>query len=507
MQSQVLDVLIIGAGVSGITMACALVTHCPDKRFEILERRVRLGGTWDLFRFPGVRSDSDMHSYAFSFRPWRSDRVLGEGSAILDYLDDTVREFGVAHAIRYRVRVSEISWSSVTQTWTVRASVGESGEQRLWYCRFLVMGTGYYDHDAGYQPKLPGLEQFTGTVVHPQHWPAALDYAEQRVLVIGSGATAVTLVPAMARRAAHVTMLQRSPTYLWTMPSVDRLSPRLARWVSTPRARALIRRLSITAPEFIYRAARRWPATMRRLLLASVRNQLKGAAPMRHFEPDYQPWDQRLCVVSDGDLFERIRAGKVEVVTDEIERFDAAGVVLRSGRRIAADLVVLATGLKLQSLGGIAVRIDGTPYQPGEHLLYRGVLLEGLPNLAWIIGYINHAWTLKAEMAARYICRLLHHMDGHGQAVAMASDRAGRQSDGNVMSALRAGYIRRAAGELPRQGVDSPWRVTHDRRIDRQLLLREPIDDGILSFEAHRSPSPSAVAEQSDAASAGTVSR
>lgn len=478
MQTETFDVLIIGAGVSGIGMACALKTQCPRKTFAILERRERLGGTWDLFRFPGVRSDSDMHSYAYSFRPWRNFKLLGDGDSIRHYLADTAQAAGVDRHIRYGIRIREAHWSSAEQSWTLMAH--EDAQPRTYRCRFLVMATGYYDQDEGYSPAIPGLERFGGQVVHPQHWPAQLDHAGKRVVVIGSGATAVTLVPALARTAARVTMLQRSPGYLLSLPSDDTLARLLCRVLPSRWAFALARRLSIAMANGVYRSARRWPGAMRRLLLGRVRAQLPDGAGMRDFEPRYEPWDQRLCVVADGDLFKQVRAGRAEVITGEIAGFGTDRVRLASGREVEADLVVTATGLKLQTFGGITVRVDGTPYRPGDHLFYKGVLLEGLPNLAWIVGYINASWTLKAEMASSYVCRLLRHMDAHGMGMAAAHDREDCRLDQNIMSALKAGYVQRAGSAIPRQGSKDPWRVTHDQRVDRRLLMDAPIEDGIL---------------------------
>lgn len=481
MQPESFDVLVVGAGVSGIGMGCALAARRPDKTFAILERRERLGGTWDLFRFPGVRSDSDMRSYAFSFRPWRSFTALADGESIRRYLAETAQASGIDRRIRYGIRVREAHWSSDDQRWTLTV-LDDGQRERAFRCRFLVLGTGYYDHDAGHSPPMPGLDRFRGQVVHPQHWPERLDHAGKRVVVIGSGATAVTLVPALARTAAHVTMLQRSPSYLLSLPSDDAVARVLCRLMPARWAFALARRASIATGNAIYRAARRWPGAMRRLLLHRVRAELRGAAPLSDFEPGYRPWDQRLCIVADGDLFTQLRAGRVEVVTGEIAGFETDRVRLTSGREIAADLVVTATGLTLQAFGGIAVRVDGAPYRPGDHLFYKGVLLEGLPNLAWIVGYVNASWTLKVELASTYVCRLLEHMDAQGMGMVVPHDREDCRLDGNIMSALTAGYVQRAGREIPRQGRRDPWRVTHDQRIDRRLLLEAPVADGCLRF-------------------------
>lgn len=486
MQDQALDVLIIGAGVSGIAVARALQQRCPHKRFAIVERRQRLGGTWDLFRYPGARSDSDMLSYAYDSRPWRSPQVLAQADAIRDYLRDTVREAGLDRRIHYGQRVRSAHWSSAEQLWTVRTEAEGSVRSEVWRSRFLVFGTGYYDHDDGHRPQWPGLERFVGQVLHPQHWPEGMGIRGRRVVVVGSGATAVSLVPALADGGAQVTMLQRSPSWLLSMPSRDRVAGLLGRLLPQRWALAIARRANIGGAALVYRVARHWPKPMGRWLRQHVAAQLQGAGDLRDFTPRYDPWQQRLCIVADGDLFRCVREGKAEVITDEIEAFDASGVRLRSGRRLDADIVVTATGLRLQALGGIDLRVDGAAWRAGEHMLYRGVLPEGLPNAAWILGYVNASWTLKAELSATYLCRLLTLLDQKGLAVAVARDHAGCRMADNVMSVLDAGYVRRGDAELPRQGDRAPWRNTHDLRFDRQQLLHEPIDDGWLCFESTR---------------------
>jgi cation diffusion facilitator CzcD-associated flavoprotein CzcO len=483
MQDQPLDVLIIGAGVSGIAVARALQQHCPRKHFAIVERRQQLGGTWDLFRYPGARSDSDMLSYAYESRPWPSTRVLAGAGAIRDYLGDTVREAGLDRAIHYGQRVRSAHWSAAEQLWTVRTEPEGGGQPAVWRCRFLVFGTGYYNHDQGHRPQWPGLDAFTGTVLHPQHWPEGTDTRGRRVVVIGSGATAVSLVPALADGGARVTLLQRSPTWLMSLPSEDRVAGLLGHVLPQRWALAIARRANIGGAALVYRLARRWPKPMGRWLRHQAAAQLQGAGDLRDFTPRYDPWQQRLCIVADGDLFRCVREGKAEIVTDEIEAFDASGVQLRSGRRLEADVVVTATGLRLQALGGIDLRVDGAPWRAGEHMLYRGVLPEGLPNAAWILGYANASWTLKAELCAAYLCRLLAHLDDRQLGVVVARDHAGCRTADNVMSVLDAGYVRRGDAEIPRQGDRAPWHVAHDLRADRQQLLRDPVDDGWLRFE------------------------
>lgn len=483
MHDQPLDLLIIGAGVSGIAMACALKRQCPDKRFAIVDRRPRVGGTWDLFRYPGARSDSDMLGYAFSFRPWRSPRLLAPAGEIRDYLQATARDAGIEPAIHHGLRVRAARWSSAEQCWTVMAEGDDDGLRRHFRARFLVMGTGYYDHDAGHAPRWPGQDAFEGALVHPQHWPESLDVRGRRVVVIGSGATAVSLVPALADAGAEVTLLQRSPGYLLSAPATDRLSPLIGQ--------VLARKLNIAFAAGLYRAARRWPEAVRRLLLRHVQSLLPAGADLGNFSPRYAPWDQRLCIVADGDLFRTVREGRVRVVTGEIDRFEPSGPRLRSGQRLDADVVVSATGLRLQALGGIEVAVDGQCWHARDHMLYRGVLPEGLPNAAWILGYINAAWTLKAELAASYVCRLLQHLDERGLGHATPVDRRGCRTDAGIMAALAAGYVQRGDDQLPRQGRSAPWRVAHDLRQDRRQLLHEPIDDGVLQFggrAARRSP-------------------
>ena len=485
--TQDLDVLIVGAGVSGIGMACALKAELPHKRFAILERRKRIGGTWDLFRYPGVRSDSDMFTYGFKRRPWTGLKVLADGASIRNYLVDTARESGVEEHIRYGLKITRADWSSAQQRWTVSALAEANGEVQSFRCRQLVMSTGYYNHDAGYTPEFPGIERFSGQVLHPQQWPQMLDCRGKRVVVVGSGATAMTLVPALAAAGAMVTMLQRSPTYVLSLPSHDKLTEVLGRLMPKRWAAGLARQRNLLLSRWIFQASRRWPEAMRRLLLSQTRKALGGALDMRHFTPDYQPWDQRLCVVPDADLFNVIRGGNASVVTDRIAGFEAGQVKLASGQALDADILVTATGLDLQVLGGTQLFVDGQAYAPNRHMLYKGVLLQDLPNLAWIVGYTNASWTLKADLAAQYLCRLYRHMDANGLGVAVAHDRRGcRVEHETIFGGLSAGYVTRVSDRLPRQGREAPWRVTHHYPTDRRQLLDEPIADGVLGFEAAR---------------------
>jgi len=482
--SPMLDVLIIGAGVSGIGMACTLAIECPGKTCLILERRARLGGTWDLFDYPGVRSDSDMLTYGYRFRPWTDPKILADAGTIRRYLAETARAYRVDERIRYGVKVARADWSSTQQCWLVQASDEDGAHPHTLHARQLVMCTGYYNHDAGHLPDFPGIERYTGSLVHPQHWPRDLPLAGRDVVVVGSGATAVTLVPAIAEQGARVTMLQRSPSYVLSVPSTDPLTAALGRVLPRRWAYAMARRRNTTIARWLYVASRRWPRRMRALLLGLARRQLGPGVDMAHFTPSYQPWDQRLCIVPDADLFRAIRGGRAAVVTDRIAGFDGRDVLLASGARLAADVLVSATGLQMMAFGGIQVSVDGIGYAPQQHMLYKGVLMEDLPNFAWIVGYTNLSWTLKADIAATYVCRLIRHLDAHGLAVACPHDDAGNRCDGEtIMDNLNSGYVVRARDAMPRQGAHAPWRVTHHYPSDRTALLDDPVDDGVLRFQ------------------------
>lgn len=483
MTGKHVDVLIVGAGVSGIGAACHLTRRCPGKSYAILERRDTIGGTWDLFNYPGIRSDSDMTTFGYRFRPWTDTRLLADGPAIRRYVVETAEEYGVDRHIRFGRAVVRASWSSDQRCWTVTAAVGDDGEVETYTCDFLLACTGYYDYDAGYRPQFAGEDRFTGTVVHPQHWPDDLDYAGKRVVVIGSGATAVTLVPAMAGDAEHVTMLQRSPSYVVALPAEDSLARLLRSVLPDSVVYPLTRARNIAMQRLMYVASRRIPDVMRNVVLAGVRRQLGGAVDPRHFEPRYNPWEERLCVVPDGDLFRALRSGDASVVTDQVDTFTPDGIRLVSGQHVDADVVVTATGLRLQLLGGAELEVDGTEIDVSEHLTYKGVLLGDVPNAALVFGYVNSSWTLKADIAGEYVCRLLDHMDANGHAVVAAPQRGVPWEDSSILSALRSGYVRRAEDELPRQGTRGPWRVTNDYLRDAPVLRYGRIDDGVLAFD------------------------
>jgi cation diffusion facilitator CzcD-associated flavoprotein CzcO len=407
--------------------------------------------------------------------------VLADGPSIKRYLEETARECGVDRLVRFGLRSTRCDWSSGERRWTVTAVDERSGQAQQFHCRFLVAATGYFNHDAGHQPGFPDMERFQGRIVHPQHWPEDLDYRGQRVVVIGSGATAVTLVPAMAGEAAHVTMLQRSPTYIYPVPAEDKLGAALQRLLPVRWTYPLLRWRNIRLQRVVYKASRRFPQLMRRFFLAGVRKQLGNGAEMQHFTPRYGPWDQRLCAVPDGDLFKALRSGKASVVTDEIDAFTHTGLRLKSGRELQADIVVTATGLQLQILGGTELWVDGQRLQAGERMTYKSVLLQDVPNFATVFGYTNISWTLKVDLAADYVCRLLQEMARRGAAVVTPRAPAGEMLDESVMDALSAGYVRRGRAALPKQGRSGPWRVTHAYEQDRAMLAG-PVDDAALQW-------------------------
>ncbi len=475
------DVLVVGAGISGISAGWHLQTRCPAKTFAILEARDAVGGTWDLFRYPGVRSDSDMHTLGFAFRPWHGARAIADGPAILRYLQDTVREYGIDRRIRFGHRVTGAEWSSAKACWTVEVVIAGGPTVRL-SCNFLYACSGYYDYAEGYLPRWPGMERFRGRLVHPQHWPAGLDCAGRRIVVIGSGATAVTLVPALAETAAHVTMLQRSPTYVVSRPSEDALANWLQRRLPGRLADGAIRWKNVLLGLGFYTLAQRRPDAVRRAIVRQAQRQLGLAYDAgRHFTPRYDPWDQRLCLAPDGDLFAALRTGRASVVTDEIETFTEDGVRLKSGAELPADLVVAATGLRLQLLGGMRLAVDGVPVDVGAAISYKGVMYSDVPNFAAVFGYINASWTLKSDLAAAYVCRLLRRMDARGArwcvprrgADAMGSEPAIRMS---------SGYFQRAAALLPRQGTKKPWRFHQNYLLDVLALRFGAVEDAALEF-------------------------
>ncbi|MCX4098233.1 flavin-containing monooxygenase [Nocardia sp. alder85J] len=488
------DVLIIGAGLSGIGMACHLTREQGDRSYLILERRTAIGGTWDLFRYPGIRSDSDMYTFGYGFRPWLGTKVLADGPAIRAYIEQTAAEYGVTDHIRFGRKVTAVRWSGAQGVWTAEALDEQTGQTETYTANFLVGCTGYYDYDQGYRPTFPGEEDFAGTIVHPQHWPEDLDYRGKRVVVIGSGATAITLIPAMCSDAAHVTMVQRSPTYIAALPADDPVAVGLKR-AKVPAALAYRagRARNIALQRASYQLSRSNPGLSRRLLLAAVRAQVGSGIDMRHFSPSYDPWDQRLCIVPGGDLFKALRSGRASIVTDHIETFTETGIRLRSGAELPADIVVSATGLTLQMLGGAELEVDGQMLATRDLVSYKGALLGTVPNAMIVLGYTNASWTLKADLAAEYFCRLLAHMRTHGYTRFVAVPEPEDRSPESIMGGtLTSGYVQRGDAVAPRQGARGPWRVINNYFRDRALLRRGPIEDGILRFGRDRAAEPAA---------------
>lgn len=477
------DTLIIGAGLSGIGTACHLMGEFPNRNLAILERRECMGGTWDLFRYPGIRSDSDMLSYGYKFRLWDNPKVLADGASIRRYIQDTAKQYGLADKIHYGIKTLSANWCSQQRLWQLTVRHEASGDIRHYTCRFLLCCTGYYNHDEGFLPTFPGEDDFKGVRIHPQHWPEDLDYRDKNVVVIGSGATAATLIPAMADKTRHITMLQRSPSYIYSLPSTDKLTGALSRIMPASWALGLARKRNIVLYRAAYIACRQWPRLMRRIILAHVRRQVGPNADMRHFTPNYMPWDERLCAVPDGDLFKAIRNGQASVETDHIERFTEHGIRLKSGKELPADIIVTATGLRLQLLGGMSVSVDGTPYPVGEQMTYKGVLLENLPNMAWIFGYTNVSWTLKVGLAATYLCRLFRYMEQRNFDVVTPYDSANNALSDGIMNSMKSGYIQRDQHFLPRQGRSYPWFVFMHYGRDKKMLLKDPIEDHHLEFQ------------------------
>jgi cation diffusion facilitator CzcD-associated flavoprotein CzcO len=491
-----LDVLIVGAGLSGIGAACHLQDRLPGRRYAILEARGDLGGTWDLFRYPGIRSDSDMHTLGYRFKPWTDERTITDGPSILNYIRETASEHGIDRRIRFRHRVVGAEWSSERARWTVEVERGEQGDRVGISCAFLWVCSGYYSYDEGYAPRFPGQERFRGRIVHPQHWPEDLDYDGRRVVVIGSGATAVTLVPAMAERAGRVTMLQRSPTYIASLPALDPIAKTLRRLLPARAAYALVRWKNVLLQTGVYALSRRRPGVVKAMIRRGVRRALPPGYDIdTHFKPRYNPWDQRLCLVPDGDLFEAIREGSAEVVTDRIESFTEDGILLESGAELPADLIVTATGLNLLFIGGMKLTVDGEEVEVPRRMAYRGMMLSEVPNFAFTVGYTNASWTLKADLVSEYVCRLLAHMYRHGY------DTCVPQPDPSVAEAplmdFNAGYVLRSLDHLPKQGSREPWRLRQNYALDLRAIRHGPIDDGTLWFSAAgrgREPAEPAVA-------------
>ncbi|HYB39548.1 MAG TPA: NAD(P)/FAD-dependent oxidoreductase [Mycobacterium sp.] len=481
------DVVIVGAGISGVSAAWHLQDRCPTKSYAILEKRENMGGTWDLFRYPGIRSDSDMYTLGFRFRPWTGHQSIAEGKPILDYVKSTAAMYGIDKHIRFNHKVTGADWSSAENRWTVH--IDADGTERTISCSFLFLCSGYYKYEQGYSPTFAGSEDFTGPIIHPQHWPEDLDYPGKNIVVIGSGATAVTLVPALANSGAkHVTMLQRSPTYIVSQPEQDTIAAKINRWLPKDKAYTVIRWKNVVLQTALYQACQRWPQRMRKILMGFVQRQLpEGFDVEKHFGPRYNPWDQRLCLVPNGDLFRTIRHGKTEVVTDTIERFTATGIKLTSGRQLPADIIITATGLNLQLFGGATVTVDGQPVDLTQTMAYKGMMLSGLPNMAYTIGYTNIGWTLKADLVSEFVCRILNYMDANGFDTVVA-EHPGSDVDERPFMEFTPGYVLRSLDELPKQGSRKPWRLNQNYLLDVQLIRRGKVNDEGLRFAKQTAP-------------------
>jgi cation diffusion facilitator CzcD-associated flavoprotein CzcO len=481
--SNYVDVLIVGAGLSGIGAACHLQIECPQKSVAILEGRATMGGTWDLFRYPGIRSDSDMYTMGYKFKPWKNAKAIADGPSILNYIRESAAEYGIDRKIRFNQKVVRASWSSNTAQWTVESRHGETGEVSIFVCNFLMLCSGYYSYEGGYAPEFPGAEQFRGAIIHPQKWPERLDYAGKRVVVIGSGATAVTLVPAMAETAAHVTMLQRSPTYMVSLPAADVVANALRRVLPESAVYTLTRWKNTLMAMAIYQLSRRRPERVKHWIKSQLRKELGPEFDIeRHFTPPYNPWDQRMCLIPDGDMLIALREKRASIVTDQIDAFTPTGIKLKSGEHLDADIIVTATGLNLVSLGGIALTVDGQAAEINKSVTYKGTMLTGIPNLSFVFGYTNASWTLKADLLCAYVCRLLNYMDKHGYRQVTP-----RLNDPEVeelpLLNLTSGYVQRALHQFPRQGSKLPWRLYQNYIFDALMIRFSAIKDDALEFK------------------------
>lgn len=477
------DIIIVGAGLSGIGAACHYRRKCPNKKLLILEARNAIGGTWDLFRYPGIRSDSDMFTLGYNFKPWVAGDAIADGPSIRRYIEETADENGVQQRIRFGHRVIQSNWDSRSAQWaiTVECDTAEGVETKVFYSHFVHGCSGYYSYESGYEPEFPGREDFNGPVIHPQKWPEDLDYKGKKVVVIGSGATAVTLVPAMAEEAAHVTMLQRSPSYVIALPKRDKVFNFCKRFMPISLLYRLIRGRNILLAMYLFVMSRKFPKLITNFLKGEIKKALGKDYDMRHFSPSYRPWDQRLCIVPDGDLFDAIKAGKASVVTDSIDRFTSEGIQLKSSEVLPADIIVSATGLKIQVFGGAEILIDGQPLAITEKMGYRGVMLEDVPNAAMTFGYTNASWTLKADLTSEYLCRLLNYMERNGQTICVPRRRAHDVATDDFVD-LQSGYVQRAQHLLPKQGAGVPWRLYQNYFRDLMMLRYASLDDGVLQF-------------------------
>ena len=482
--SEHFDVLIVGAGLSGIGAARHLQDKCPDKTFAILEGRDAIGGTWDLFRYPGIRSDSDMYTLGYNFKPWTEPQVIADGHRIRNYIEETARENSIESKIRLGHKVLSADWLSETATWTVTVQL-KSGETRQLSCNWLMMCSGYYNYEEGFTPEFKGREDFKGQVIHPQFWPENLDYPGTRVVVIGSGATAITLIPSMTDKARHVTMLQRTPSYVISVPQFDPMVRVLLKFLPEMTVYKISRARNNFITQMIFKLSRKYPNFMRKLLLKQVKVQVGKDFDMKHFTPPYNPWDQRLCAVPNGDMFKVLRKGKASVVTDHIDRFVDKGILLKSGQMLEADIIVTATGLNLRLFGGMSLSVDGKAIEMNQHISYKGLMFSDIPNFSNTLGYTNASWTLKADLIAEYVCRLLKHMDKTCTRIAVPE-----RKDPNVkptqLLEMSSGYVARAEAYLPKGADRAPWKLYQNYALDTDQLRHGKLEDGVMAFSKAR---------------------
>ena len=477
------DVLIVGAGLSGIGAACHLQRECPNKSFAILESRATMGGTWDLFRYPGIRSDSDMYTLGYKFKPWTNAKAIADGPSILNYIRETAAEYGIAQKIRFNQKVVNAAWSSETAQWTVECKHSETGESSTIACNFLMVCSGYYSYENGYAPDFPGAQQFQGQIIHPQKWPENLDYTDKRIVIIGSGATAVTLVPSLAEKAKHVTMLQRSPTYIVSLPSADRVANLLRRFLPEKIVYAFTRWRNALTGILIYQLSQRKPEMVKKFIKDQLRKALGDDFDIdRHFTPPYNPWDQRMCLVPDGDMLIALREKRASIVTDQIDTFTPSGIKLKSGEHLDADIIVTATGLNMLLMGGMSLTVDGRVPELNKSVTYKGTMLTGVPNLSFVFGYTNASWTLKADLICTHVCRLLNYMDkqGFNQVTPRLNDP---QVEDMPLLNLNSGYITRAQDQFPRQGSKLPWRLYQNYLFDTMMIRFGAVNDKALEFK------------------------
>lgn len=476
MQTEHYDAIIIGAGISGISAAYHLQKHCPNKSYKIIERRSQLGGTWDLFSYPGIRSDSDMYTFGFSFRPWADDSAIAEKAKIVDYLTETTAEYGIDQHIAYGIKIKRAEWGSGTARWALSGVHEGSNTQLRYTSQYVFMCAGYYDYDQGYRPEFPGEKEFSGPIIHPQHWPEKFTYKDKNIVVIGSGATAVTLVPALAKDAARVTMLQRSPTYLATKPARDPMANRLAKWFGRRAARWWF----ILSSMFIYSYCKLFPQRAKQAIIDGVESELGDHFDAQHFTPSYKPWDQRVCLCPDGDFFAAIKQGKAKIVTDQIDHFTTNGISLASGSQLDADIVIAATGLNMLFVGGISLLVDGKAIEPNEIYIYKGLMCNSVPNLFHAAGYTNASWTLKVDLTNKYACRLINYLDQQGFEYCVP------HADSAITAAplldLSSGYIQRSVDAFPKQGTKTPWRLYQNYLYDKMTLAFTPLNDKAMQF-------------------------